>query len=239
MFGGQGATLVFGGQDCDQVYGNKGDDQVYGNKGDDQLFGGQDNDDLFGGQANDLIYGNKGRRPDLRQQGHDDTLFGGEGGDEFAFLSGDGQDTWPTSAGRHDRPAAGLNDSGIESFADLTITQNDAGDAVIEPRRRQQRHPPGRRRGRAVEAYFSFRLRVAAFRAAGIGPVGDERVDIAAGGVGRARFGVGDKAVTAADRDRWAQLPASKPQPPGDAKAGPRPSRRLRRRYCPNASLIA
>ena len=35
------------------------------------------------------------------------------------------------------------------------------------------------------------RLRVAAFRAAGPGPVGDKAVDVAAGGVGRVRVGVG------------------------------------------------
>jgi hypothetical protein len=132
VFGGQDDDLAFGGQDDDQVYGNRGDDQVYGNQGEDDIFGGEENDDLFGGQGGDRIYGNLG---DDRIYGNlgNDTLVGGEGDDEFAFLGGDGQDT-VADFGDGDTISlrTDINDTGVQSFADLTITENDTGDAVID-----------------------------------------------------------------------------------------------------------
>jgi Ca2+-binding RTX toxin-like protein len=132
VFGGQDDDLAFGGQDDDEVYGNRGEDQVYGNMGSDDIFGGQENDDLFGGQDDDLIYGNLG---DDRIYGNlgNDTLFGGEGDDDFAFLGGDGQDTVADFGdGDTISLAADINDTGVQSFADLTITENETGDAVID-----------------------------------------------------------------------------------------------------------
>lgn len=132
VFGGRDADAVFGGQGVDQVYGNLGNDQVYGNLDDDLLFGGQDDDDLFGGGGADQIYGNLGDDRIYGNKG-DDTLFGGGGSDEFAFFSGDGQDTvGDFAAGDTIEIAAGLNGSGIDGFVDLTITANDDGDAEID-----------------------------------------------------------------------------------------------------------
>jgi Ca2+-binding RTX toxin-like protein len=132
VFGGQDADLVFGGEDDDQVYGNRGDDQVYGNMGSDDLFGGQENDDLFGGQGDDLIYGNLGDDRIYGNKG-DDTLYGGEGADTFSIL-GQGSDTVADFTVGTDtiELATGINDTGIASFADLTITENADGGAVVD-----------------------------------------------------------------------------------------------------------
>jgi Ca2+-binding RTX toxin-like protein len=156
VFGGQDADLVFGGQDSDQVYGNKGDDQVYGNMGSDDIFGGQENDDLFGGQGGDQVYGNLG---DDRIYGNlgNDTLFGGAGDDEFAFLSGDGQDTVADFGdGDTISLAADINDTGIQRFADLTITENENGDAVIDLGGDNSLTIEGVSAGELSESDFSF-----------------------------------------------------------------------------------
>jgi Ca2+-binding RTX toxin-like protein len=132
VYGNAGADSIIGNVGADEIYGNQGVDEVYGNQGDDLVFGGQENDDLFGGQGGDRIYGNLG---DDRIYGNlgNDTLFGGEGDDEFAFLSGDGQDT-VADFGDGDTISlrTDINDTGVQSFADLTITENENGDAVID-----------------------------------------------------------------------------------------------------------
>jgi Ca2+-binding RTX toxin-like protein len=156
VFGGQDDDLAFGGQDDDQVYGNRGDDQVYGNMGSDDLFGGQENDDLFGGQGGDRIYGNLG---DDRIYGNlgNDTLFGGEGDDDFAFLGGDGQDT-VADFGDGDTISlrTDINGTGVQSFADLTIEENDAGDAVIDLGGDNSLTVQGVSPGELSESDFSF-----------------------------------------------------------------------------------
>jgi Ca2+-binding RTX toxin-like protein len=149
--GGRGPDVISGGAFSDEVYGNLGVDQVYGNGADDTVFGGQADDSVFGGNGDttvygndgaDLVYGNKGDDVVYGNAG-DDTLYGGtspafdvidadsfviedltgpSGNDEIADFEV-GSDTI--------RIAQNVNGSGIQSFADLSITQGADGNAVI------------------------------------------------------------------------------------------------------------
>ncbi|BBK37528.1 hypothetical protein STAQ_26060 [Allostella sp. ATCC 35155] len=111
--GGQGNDVVRGGADSDwHVNGSLGDDLVYGDLGDDTCFGGQGNDQVFGGDGNDWISGDLGS----------DTLSGGSGADRFVFRSGAGTDRiadFSSAEGDRLELEAGLNGTGIDSFAEL------------------------------------------------------------------------------------------------------------------------
>lgn len=126
--GGQGDDTVRGGADDDwHVNGSIGNDLVYGDLGNDSVFGGQGDDLVFGGDGDDWLSGDRGQ----------DTLSGGAGADRFAVRSGGGGDRIDDfSAAQGDRLEleAGLNGSGIDSYAALQphITGDGQGNTLID-----------------------------------------------------------------------------------------------------------
>ncbi len=144
LFGGQDADTVFGGQDADILYGNRSADVIYGNLGNDSLHGGQDADTLYGGQGDDSLAGNLGNdtlhggegADTLSGGAGDDLLIGEAGTDLYRFGSGDGMDTVSGFSIGEDviAVAAGLNDTGIASTADLLtrIGADSNGDATLD-----------------------------------------------------------------------------------------------------------
>jgi Ca2+-binding RTX toxin-like protein len=153
--GGDGTDVLYGhgtgGEE--EVYGNLGDDKAYGRAGSDLVFGGQGDDSIFGGSApdtdyseagDDLIYGNKGNDV-VYGQGGDDTLYGGTSPefditdtDTFVFDNRTDADGGQPPTGNdkiadfevgHDtiRIGQNVNGSDIQSFSDLTISEEYIG----------------------------------------------------------------------------------------------------------------
>jgi Ca2+-binding RTX toxin-like protein len=115
-FGGQGADSVFGGSGAEVVYGNNGDNLIYGNK---------DGDTVYGNAGDDTLYG--GTSPEFDRVDPDtfviEDVTGPSGQDTIVDFEV-GSDTV--------RIARNINDSGFDSFADLTVTESADGHAVIE-----------------------------------------------------------------------------------------------------------
>ncbi len=119
LTGGQGLDTIRAGLGNDYVAGGSGEDSIRGEAGDDSLFGGSGEDALHGQEGDDMLVGGSGS--DLLMGGAgSDTLFGGSGGDVFAFDNGFGRDVI-SDFGPGDRInlAAGLNNTGIQTAADL------------------------------------------------------------------------------------------------------------------------
>ncbi|WP_108659757.1 calcium-binding protein [Acuticoccus kandeliae] len=146
MLGGQGDDLVVGaaGDDTlvggggrDTLLGGGGDDRIGGSVGADTLKGGQGDDSLAGGASRDFLFGNGGmdtlnggKGNDVLMGGPgDDVLIGGAGSDRFVFDKSFGDDwiaDFDPDADRLDfRRADGID------VADLTLSENDDGDAVL------------------------------------------------------------------------------------------------------------
>lgn len=132
LFGGRGFDHVFGGIDNDVVYGNFDDDNVFGNIGNDTLFGGAGNDDMFGGQGNDVLNGNLGN-DDLTGGLGNDTLSGNAGADEFALITGFGNDVVTDFNGNDgDRISIiGTLATTTDSSAGLVITLSDGASITL------------------------------------------------------------------------------------------------------------
>lgn len=75
---------VYGGDGDDTVMGQMGHDTVYGGAGNDTVYGGSGNDTLYADAGNDTVYGGDDR--DTIFVNGADTVFGGEGGDDFDVL---------------------------------------------------------------------------------------------------------------------------------------------------------
>lgn len=89
VFAGQGADAVFGGAGDDALYGVDGDDSLDGGDGADSLLGSTGRDTLTGGAGADTLRGDEdfdalsgGADADALYAGADDTVDGGEGGDD-------------------------------------------------------------------------------------------------------------------------------------------------------------
>lgn len=119
-----GFTLIdtfTGSAGADWVAGYKGVDNLNGMAGNDTLNGGEHNDVIDGGADNDKLIGGTGN----------DTLTGGTGADQFWANAGlFGADTVTDFENGVDKVRlTGI--SGVTSFANLTITTNGGGWAVI------------------------------------------------------------------------------------------------------------
>ena len=91
IFGGIGADEINGGSEDDRLVGGAGDDNINGDGGADVIFGGAGEDLLRGGFGNDYIYGQEGDDT-MNGDAGNDFLFGNEGDDIFA-VSGVGSNT--------------------------------------------------------------------------------------------------------------------------------------------------
>ena len=132
LYGGQDNDVLYGGQDVDIAYGNLADDVMYGNLGADSLYGGQGNDVLFGGQGNDLLVGGLGNDSLYGNLG-DDTITTGSGADTVVVGSSGGADVvtdFDGTSGDRIQIAADVNDSGIDTFAELKAAATDTTDGV-------------------------------------------------------------------------------------------------------------
>lgn len=103
-----GSDLLFGGAGADHISGGRGDDLLVGNRGDDRLEGGEGHDRISGGRG-------------------DDTLSGGDDADIFIFAChGSGSDVITDFQISEDH----LRIRGVDSFADITLTQESEGTRV-------------------------------------------------------------------------------------------------------------
>lgn len=113
------ANRIDGTANNDEIRGQGGDDTIFGLDGDDRLRGGKGNDSIEGGNGNDRLRGEAGN----------DVLTGGAGKDRFEFSDRGGNDT-VTDFNQAD-DIIFLSVVGVNGMADLTIADNEAGDAVI------------------------------------------------------------------------------------------------------------
>ncbi|MEM7269879.1 MAG: G8 domain-containing protein [Pseudomonadota bacterium] len=127
--GGGGADRIFAGSGDDRLVGVTGDDSLRGGLGDDTLIGAGGDDNLAAHAGDDLLRGGGGNDT-LNGGGGDDTMVGGAGSDQFVFIVGRaGRDLIEDFTKGEDRLAVkGAPDQ--FTFADLTITQGEAGAEV-------------------------------------------------------------------------------------------------------------
>jgi Ca2+-binding RTX toxin-like protein len=88
--GGEGNDVIFGADDDDLLMGDAGDDLLDGGIDDDTLIGGTGNDTLIGGQGADEMRGGDGADTFVitdAQDGFDDTVIGGAGGEDNDTLN--------------------------------------------------------------------------------------------------------------------------------------------------------
>lgn len=135
--GGAGKDKLSGGLGDDTLNGGVDNDLLEGGAGNDLLDGGHKNDRLHGGDGADILIGDHGNDKLFGDDGDDilnggigkDQLTGGAGADSFVFENGSHRDTITDYSDGEDL----LDFSGyfgVNSIADLSITQNGA-DAVI------------------------------------------------------------------------------------------------------------
>ena len=125
-----GNDTLNGGAGNDTLNGGAGNDTLNGDDGDDVLDGGAGNDTLNGGAGNDTLDGGY----------DDDTLTGGAGNDIFIMQPGENvgdeqdviTDFAALSAGGPDADRIDVSAWGVADFASLSISDNGAGDAVID-----------------------------------------------------------------------------------------------------------
>lgn len=117
--GTNGADVLVGTSGADRIRGDNGNDVLKGRGGNDRLEGDDGSDVLRGGGGADELDGGKGS----------DVLTGGTGADVFRFGNNEGSDRITDFADGID--LIKLSAPGIASFADLDISSNAAGDAVV------------------------------------------------------------------------------------------------------------
>lgn len=128
LTGGDGDDTLNGGNDNDLLEGDDGNDVLDGGHKNDRLHGGDGADELIGGHGNDKLYGDAGN--DILNGGvGKDLLSGGAGADTFVFENGAHADRITDYSDGED-----LLDFtgyvGVDSFADLSISQNGANAVV-------------------------------------------------------------------------------------------------------------
>lgn len=124
LFGDGGNDNLAGGSGNDTLDGGQGKDQLKGDRGQDTLIGGDSNDTLAGGSGNDSLSGGKGT----------DQLTGGAGLDQILIEPGTGgltEDTADLLTDFADGQDVFVLGGGL-TFESLTLTQNAAGDTVIQ-----------------------------------------------------------------------------------------------------------
>ncbi len=89
IHGGNGDDVIYGEDDNDLIYGDAGNDYLDGGIDDDTLIGGTGNDTLIGGHGADMMEGGDDRDTFIigsAEHGTNDTVDGGEGGDDYDVL---------------------------------------------------------------------------------------------------------------------------------------------------------
>ncbi|SDC17717.1 Hint domain-containing protein [Ruegeria marina] len=81
ILGGSGNDWIDGGIDQDSLDGGDGNDTLLGGHGEDEIHGGTGNDLILGGTEADILHGDDDR--DTIGAGIGDTLYGGEGGNDY------------------------------------------------------------------------------------------------------------------------------------------------------------
>ncbi|MCB8837125.1 calcium-binding protein [Aurantimonas sp. VKM B-3413] len=140
-FGGADNDLVYGGTDTDKIYGGSGNDTIAAGSGNDEVGGGSGDDAIAAGSGADTLYGAAGSDTIAASDGADD-VYAGSGNDLIYLGAGDGAaDTYHTTADNgsdtvygfeHGIDRLDLSASGFTSFRSLVISQDAAGDAVID-----------------------------------------------------------------------------------------------------------
>jgi Ca2+-binding RTX toxin-like protein len=118
IFTGTGNDTVYGGDGSDTIYGGTGNDVLFGDAGDDVIDGGADNDTISGGAGNDTIIGGLGS----------DTLFGGGDRDTFVMSDEFGQDSIFGGEGGDDHDV--IDGSGLIGDTTVSFTANEAGTLI-------------------------------------------------------------------------------------------------------------
>ena len=118
LSGGAGTDYLYGLDGADTLRGGAGRDVLRGGAGDDVLMGGEGNDRLFGGAGDDVLYGNDGA----------DSFTGGAGADAFVKVGGSGYAA--VTDFERGTDVIVFEGTGADSFDDLTIGSNAAGDAT-------------------------------------------------------------------------------------------------------------
>ena len=117
--GSKSSDRLTGTASADEIRGDKGNDTISGGNGDDTIRGEDGADRLLGGAGRDWLDGGAGN----------DVLLGGAGADIFSFGNGKGHDTIGDFADGLD--LIRISAPGIAGVADLAITADAAGDAVV------------------------------------------------------------------------------------------------------------
>jgi Ca2+-binding RTX toxin-like protein len=132
--GGLGNDYILGWTGNDVLSGGAGSDYINATVGNDTIYGGDGNDNLDGAEGDDVINGGVGN----------DNLYGSVGND--IFTGGSGADTFNFSdVDTYDQTTDTITDftvgedvismrfyGGPTTFADLSVSSDAAGDAVIE-----------------------------------------------------------------------------------------------------------
>jgi Ca2+-binding RTX toxin-like protein len=146
LLGGPGDDIlvaIFGDKSGDNtLYGDTGDDMLHGGSGQDVIFGGEGDDIIFAGADDDWLQGGTGADQIQGERG-DDVIFGSADEDgqptdgssaEIFYIGGDDNDEINGFAAVNDQiiVSADINDTGIESLADLAdrVTDADNGAAI-------------------------------------------------------------------------------------------------------------
>jgi serralysin len=150
LTGGLGRDTLRGGTEGDSLFGQGGNDTLFGEQGADWLVGGAQNDTLYGGEDGDTLNGDDGADTLRGEAGNDllhggsgidtltggwgnDTLYGGLQGDTFVFAPGDGADTIRDFVAGGTEDTLKIQNSWIDSFAELLmVTRDVGGNAVIQ-----------------------------------------------------------------------------------------------------------
>ena len=149
---------ITGDETDNEVDGGGGDDTISGGGGEDRLRGGEGNDTIDGGDDFDVLRGEEGDDTLISRGsgGYGDQMYGGDGADEFHFLSRDGADgivldfepdtdqivigfrtdmgskfTWAGNTGKNYSAWYSENDRGVTLYFDVNGDSHD--DNVVAP----------------------------------------------------------------------------------------------------------
>jgi Ca2+-binding RTX toxin-like protein len=146
IYGGAGNDTIWHGGGADTVYGGDGNDYIddhsadiagasslFGGAGDDTIWGGLGRDTLDGGTGNDEI--RAGSDADLIIVVSDsgiDTIFGGEGGDDFDTLSLSGSDPVSVVMTGSESGTYSFGGGGSGTFSEIEMIQTGSGSDTVD-----------------------------------------------------------------------------------------------------------
>jgi Ca2+-binding RTX toxin-like protein len=89
LTGGAANDTIYGGVDGDGIWGGDGNDSLFGDAGNDGIYGDNGNDSITGGSGSDYMSGGAGNDDFNAQDGEVDTLDGGSGSFDTAYVDND------------------------------------------------------------------------------------------------------------------------------------------------------